>query len=450
MRKFLSLTWAFIAFILYYKAPNEYNQSYCWLLFLIFLFSSYLLISQDVKSKKFVSFDILFSISFFLTVYVYPLFIYPFDSFYIIGMHVINTDIITKATSLCTLAFSSFAFGRIMFFEPNKIKGNKIIFENSNIKTNIAIYLIFFLFLIYYFPLITNNEDVINFDNGVITSLLLSVVTITLLFQRTSVETKGLFQFVLWNKTLLVILMIVSLLLLFIGDRGLVIMILIIYLTAFNWYHGKINLIKLLPIGVSISLLLYVIGASRGGADVSFISALKLAPSMISDLSIWYILSDLTSISRNIYIGYEYSLNHELFYPSKIGILLFSPIPFFPSLTTPYFFNLSWSDLSTGALLTNYTGRLMNVDFQGGLGTHVVIDAFISFGFWGTIGLFFIFGCVMGYAKSRIYTSYLATIFYITYTAGAIYIPRSTLFFGYDLAIKTLVILYIFKLLQRK
>ena len=93
-----------LSLILYAFSPNKYDYPYLLLIFALFVFSGFISIKDQIKTKEFISFNVLFVISFFLTSFAYPIFIKP------IGIdiwlsNIINENVITKSTALCQIAF---------------------------------------------------------------------------------------------------------------------------------------------------------------------------------------------------------------------------------------------------------------------------------------------------------------------------------------------------------
>ena len=97
--------------ILYYESPEVYDYSFCLMCFIVFVITTTILLANNTHQyKTMILFETLFSISFFFTNYVYPLFLYQYSPYFSLFKYNFNENIISKATALATIGFCSYAY----------------------------------------------------------------------------------------------------------------------------------------------------------------------------------------------------------------------------------------------------------------------------------------------------------------------------------------------------
>jgi hypothetical protein len=155
----------------------------------------------------------------------------------------------------------------------------------------------------------------------------------------------------------------------------------------------------------------------------SFTSA---ASSSLSDAGIaygaWYYLSDLTNISHELCLGYEYRSRNGLFHPfEEIVLNICSPIPLLPSLVSNFIFDNPTSEYNTSEALNKY----MRSVGDGNFGNHCIIDLYMMWGLIGVIVVCSFFGYVVASCYNRLYDDILYTALFVLLVSSAIYIPRN-------------------------
>lgn len=428
-----------LSFILYALSPNKYDYLYVLLVFALFLLSGFISIKDHIKRKEFLSFNVLFAISFFLTSFAYPVFIKP------IGLdiwlsNIINENVITKSTALCQIAFSSYVLGLGIKKRKNSIYEHKIIKAHPfNYLISPLLGLIFFIIG---FIIVISTKGTINFDQGW-SAFLFSVFT---LYTIVVIGYSGK-RSLLYKKKyyLLISIAIPAFLLLFIiGDRGLILSIFIAVFSVYTIYIRKIKFRYFVVMGVfSVFMLSLIADIRQGDSVLKNIQSYEVTQSD----SKWDYFSDLTSISRNIYVGYEYKENYGFYKPERIILLPLTPIPFLPSLISNHLLGEEYSNYSSSSkIITSHSSFIKEgPSLMGGLGTHAVIDAYISWGIIGTILLFLILGHVVNISYLNIHTNIYYAMIYFVLTANSIYIPRSTIYEQFRLIVWILVLTYIFR-----
>ena len=135
--------------------------------------------------------------------------------------------------------------------------------------------------------------------------------------------------------------------------------------------------------------------------------------------------------------------NGELYYPGKIFILPFSPIPYAPTFLTKKFLDRDyWNDVLSGSLSAElYRSKVNNL--FGGIGSHAVGDIYVSWGLLGVVLVFFLFGLIIAQGQSLCTKSILWSIVYITYCGQAMYIARGTIYICYRPIVTQFILLFV-------
>ncbi len=409
-----------IALVLYYKSPNEYSYSYCfWLHNLFLLYVVYLQISD--KGKEVIGYNTLFTISFYFTNFVYPIFVYPIDPRFSLFRFDFNHDVITKATALALVAYTCYGLGysrvKNLYTSKLKLAQNALIFP-SKVSSNWR-KLIVVSFIIFYilggFDMFEHTYQVSVGKAGLIPRLMNII-----LFPLTIFST----IFILYDKSYsrqnrwYLVFGLVSLALLTTGTRTLPLMLMsvVFYIFCNTRRISKLGVYFVLLLGV---LLMSFIGQirSNGIMEVGSIN-------LFGESSLGYIekMADLIINNRNLYVFYDYVQENGINYGLTMLSTVLSPIPFlqsvFVSLT-----GLPEVFLSSASFSTFIT---LGYNPSMGLGTNLVGDAYLSFGLLGIIVLFYFLGYFINNIRQKAYAgSFYSTIAYFVMIADCIYSCRS-------------------------
>ena len=99
MNRILAVAILLVSAFAYILAPNIYSFEYCFGVQILFALSAIVVSIMDSRNEK-VGFNLLFSLSFFFTNFVYPVYIYPIDPCYSLFRFPFNDNVITKCTAL--------------------------------------------------------------------------------------------------------------------------------------------------------------------------------------------------------------------------------------------------------------------------------------------------------------------------------------------------------------
>jgi len=141
-----------------------------------------------------------------------------------------------------------------------------------------------------------------------------------------------------------------------------------------------------------------------------------------AEYGVWYYLSDLTNISHELCLGYDYSQSHDLFHPvEEIVLTVLSPIPLLPSLFCNYVLGKPTSEYVTGTELNKYMSNYGHANF----GNHCVIDVYMMWGLLGVLIVFYFFGYTVAKCYNHLFDTLLFAALYIMLVSYAIYVPRN-------------------------
>ena len=189
--------------------------------------------------------------------------------------------------------------------------------------------------------------------------------------------------------------LIISFTLLFVGSRTVPLSVLMV---IFYWLSKKYRLsassiIIALAGGI---LLMYIVGQLRV-SGISSDSLSNLSDVSESDIGMLDALSDLIGVNRNNYLAYYYVKNNSITYGlTWVGNML-AAVPFaaniFCAITgvQPY-------ALGTASFLT-YQEFGKNPPM--GVGSNIVADVYLAFGFIGVVVLFYLFGRLVTKARNK-------------------------------------------------
>lgn len=415
-----------ITILLQYNAPSTYSPNFCFICFLCIIYPAIKIIYNDTKIIGILNFNNLFLSSFFLTSFAFAVFIYPIYGnnsplFLFVDLNVIN-----KCTAISAMAFLSYSIGYSL---NNNKYTNKTIFNYNIISKRIKPFYWFSCIIILLSSIffIRNNDGDIQVGIGsYFTILLLVSSSIYFIAQAHTDRNKNFISFVKKNKIILSSLLIIALIYLLIGDRGLVIQIMVLLFSIYSVYYKKIKIAFIIPILLSGVLLMYSVRITRQGeqslrhANVSGFLEQSQEVYVSSDFNMWTPFSDLTERYIELYLGYQIQERQGGYiYPLKIFSVLVSPIPVLPNILNNLIYDIPLSETSVGKSVGDY------YDFHAG--NNCIIAIYAPWGWPGIIILFFLFGYFIKYFTLNKSNSFYNAVFYVIILYMAVYLPRSSI-----------------------
>lgn len=409
--------------LLYFIAPVSFSLPFCIECAVIFGVSAFFVIRMSYRqSESFINFDLLFTIPFFYTNYVYCLFLYNDNPYFSLFRLDFNEGYICKGAALATVAYCCYALGRSFYIRPKTPKS--LILQQSNYSGAITF---FYLISIYFilFSLIPNLGK--SYDEGSasygIGDYIMPFVII-LMYYKLAVNI-----FVHKQTTLIgtyrtdkfFYLLVATILLLFAaeGARTFIMRIGIFALFLYDFCCRRIKPREAIIILIAGFAFMALIGLTRSGDSSS--------GEMISDNPVIQAGQDLIINNRSEYVLMEYADKNGYTYGKTALMNLFSVIPFMQNII---FSNTSLSVWNTNSayIVTNLYYADRNEDKIIGLGTNLVGDVYIMFGLIGLVIIMILLGRLISSLTERIKIGdFVAIMIYGMMICNAVYYTRSTI-----------------------
>lgn len=431
-----------LSIIIYLVSPIIYNLGYNYLCGALHI--ALLVIFYSIKkADNYFDFDTLFLISYTVTFFIYPLFLYPIDPhFFKMFSFSFNEDYINKSTALSLIGSASYCIGRI-----NKLK--KIHFTcKKNVSRQVLptkrfILLAYFLFCLFYITGgISNLANM--YDSGMnhatsisgyIHVLLLPILYIAIVTQfcNSTLFTHRL-RLHNFNKAFLFLLAIYCLSILMTGSRGAVLSIGLIIIWTYTYFYKNIKLLPFIAIILAGSITLAIVGVMRVDGDSS-------------QLAFVDVFMDLIINNRNNFVALEYVDDNGITYgKSMLGSIL-RIIPLLSGFVHKIF-HLNAFETTSSMLLTATT---LGEDFTLGLGTSILADLFLSFGLIGVVVGMGLLGKVITCLEKLLQSgSPIILITYVVFISISVVIVRTEYFNVLNKLVYALVAYWILSKLKFK
>lgn len=443
------------SFILYYCAPSQYSFEFSVVCLVIFLINSYQLIRNDSKKIGVVNFNTIFLVSFFLCSYAFPVLLLPIGEigyFYETTVTGLEEYTINKTTALNTFTISIYTIAYFSYRRKEIKEGTKISLTPKFYRVLRVLLIIVSIALIASIQLFSrSNKEAVSVTSNPFLYVLFYVL-LTIFLVSVFTQSKALnFPFItIVRKNLFVLglIFIIVLLHMVVGDRGPILTIGLILIGSYAVCYKKIKTKNIFFLALVGFFILAFIGITRGGDSSirlsGFMGAIKNTSNIVSGKSLWFLFEDFTGRYMEINCGYKYTLDYGYLYPFKIIPIIFSPFPLIPSLLSHLFYGVPFADLSSVKVIN----ETLFSDRDGWMGTHCVIDAYMSWGIIGVIIIYAIIGRVFAYISSNSKNNILLSSLYVILLSCSLYMPRAIFFEFYRPFSWVLIIFYILIMLS--
>lgn len=431
-----------LALILYLFAPSTYEWGYCQMCHLLFLAIATYVYIKDYKIEK-LGFHLIFSISFYFTNFVYPIFVYPIDPEYVLFRFFFDTSVITKSTALALFAYSLYAVGYMWNYRKNS-SNLQFPHRNNEISPSAAKILVCVTTLLFVCFLLANGLEYYKsqYQEGVNVDVNPFVRYIIVLLNPLLVLTCLTGYYITHErlrKLIFCIVVTLATIILFAGSRTLP---LSLYILIFLYYVRK----KRLSI-ITISLLLCL-----GVVSMSLIGELRSEE--IYDIALvdtadkqWYDYAmDLIINNRNLYVLFEYVQSNGCLWGVSMLAPILSVLPLLQSSVMSFFSIPEY--MMSSSQFTTYMEFGANPPI--GLGTNVVGDVYLAFGLLGVMLLFPLLGHFVSIMrKHALHGSLICGMVYYIMAADAIYLCRSYYFLSFKTIVWVVFFVYIITRLNK-
>lgn len=421
MKRVIAIVFFIISCLLYLFSPNNYSFSYCLWCHNLFLATAAFVLISDFKNEK-VGFNLLFTVSFFFTNFVYPIYIYPVAPSYSLFQFSFNEHVITKCTALAQVAYATYSIGFLWKkHNPTNDTGFQHFPSISNDKYYkselvICLFVIVFILLggLEYFEDRYLRGDMSS--NLLVQYMMILFIPIIILYASLIYLCKNHRQIIRIHLILLAI----TLILLSSGTRTFPLIILACLFIIFCQRHKVSFTFVLLCVIIGVFLMSYV-----GDARSTGVFAMGEAAIVSQQFGLIEKFSDLFICNRNLYSLYDFVNSHSCTYGLSMISCLLSPIPFAQGIFQKIFgiptYMLSSANFST------YLEFGVNPPL--GLGSNIVGDVYLAFGNIGILVLFFSLGQFVWFVRKRMNQgSYMYLLIYLIISSDAIYMCRAAFF----------------------
>ena len=412
-----------LSIIIYlFRQKQDVEIMYNYICFILLLISTYTYYKY-IKKKNFLDFDTIFI--FILTVigFLYPVFLYskssPFLFFFGLSF---NIGFINTGTILFLIALQAYFLGSL----STVVKKNNKLAPKNEINTSFLILIVIILsisfiglggighFQAMYKEDVASNASPMTFQVMVLLHAF-SIVVIGTEFYNKKVNSNYKF-----SKLFIITILGVMFLMLYAGNRTFASYLGLPIIVLWAFFFKKVNKIGII-LFFSISLSsMFVIQSLRSGAEVKLPTNLGKS------------LSDLVIVSRSTYSSLEYVTKNGFTYGLSMSGGLFGIIPSLESYLLNNT-NMLKDDLGSAETLTRFT---LGADRSVGLGTNLVADIYLSFGFFGLFFLMFILGRFIRLKSIKaLELNYYSIISLTVMISFAAFLPRSS----YSIPFKLLV-----------
>ena len=408
--------------ILYYCAPQVYSLTYCHTCFILFLLA-FIILYKERCNQNLIRFEFIFSITFFFTNYVYPIFYYPINPYFSLFHLDFPEEYISSACALTTIGYVAFCIGVLKYRAPE-------IFVNLNSLTNrfkvplayipitIALTL---LLMVSLFDILKSGIYDGNWGEGSIYKVLADIFICYIIFAKftSGIPLKNL---ILNNKIFFFIVICYILEITTIGNRGLILRISILTLFLYTIFYHRINKGVVISLFIGGLMLLYYVGTVRGGGEFEGFGNLdnKEIPVIIQ------VGKDLTINNRSLYVLMKYYQEFGPTYGRTWLMNILSVIPFSQSAYLSIS-GASLGDINSASLVTDLHFSGATDDDIIGLGTNLIGDIYVCFGLLGVIIFMYILGRGLSFTYAKGAKGNLVYLFiYAIMFMDCIILTRST------------------------
>lgn len=424
-----------LSIALYYFSPMGLSMPIILSDLAVFLVGVASLMRNKNARDNIMSFNYLFLLSFFLCTYAFSIFVLSVGvEFSMSVFALIDFNYVTKAVSLSTLAISIY----FCSYSHNKIRVQTCSLQSFVVpvkKLDIVKTIRMLLFWCTFANALLFAKS--NRGSAAITSAMVIpelykiflILSIVLSNRNGAGYVNGIMRFLKDNMLAIIEAIVLSILYLLIGDRGLPISVVLTILCAYSFLYKKISLSQFAILAMAGVFVLYAIRVTRASDDSlssAGISAVaRSTKDALSGKSMILVFSDLMGANCELCLGYEYVERYGLQYPLKLLLIPMQPIPKLPSIMGHLLYGKVPYELSLGYILNEYVST---PGYSGSFGNHIVADVYIHWGILGLVFFFWLFGRVISTIEIKKYSSLYGMCALLLIVSYSLYLPRDSMF----------------------
>lgn len=330
-------------------------------------------------------FETLFILAFFMTNYVYPVFLYrdmPYFSLFRLNF---SESIMSKATAVATVGICAYNIGQYcsnfeVHLEKRKWRLKKV--------TKLDLFLLSIFFLDFFVHNISALQT--GFTGGSHSSFV-TIFSIYLVFKMfyNNISFVDIFLKNIFPWALIIAFILISLI---IGNRGDPLYILMAAAICYSLYIKRINTPKFVSMLVVGLLVFFLVGSIRvSSRDANQVDSITSRLASVDAVDNYFMYGEQMIINaRSLYVLVDRADNKGFNYGKTWLGSVCSVFPFMQGLVMKTF-NIPPEDFSTTEL-TTYLEFGQDNDKAFGLGTNVIGDIYICFGIIGVMLFMFLGG----------------------------------------------------------
>ena len=383
---------------------------------------------RSSKKMNYLDFDTIFVCVYFVVGYI-ATFYYNTDIYPYLFLHFpFDERYINSSLWLFTIGILSYYIGRLVLCSGRNEGQRPIGFV---VNTNLSSFLLILLFIVYlylggvnrYIDIYLRGEN----TGGMVIQIEILVTALSYVIIATELYNKKLLSSYKIKKMPIIIISIITILLLYAGNRTLPSYFILSGLGLYALLFKPINLKKMLALMFLGIVGMWAIGLNRSGYNIT--------PQQNAAM---YVV-DMTINTRNTYVAMEYVDQYGFTYGKTMLYGILGVAPFLSSIL-----GVDKNEIGSAEVLTQYTYDNMSVDRDYiGLGTNVIADIYLSFGMLGVIILMFIVGILINRCtKSAMQMNYYAIIAYAIIVSMSVFGIRTGLTHVCRMLIWSLTIAY--------
>lgn len=442
IKHLINIIFCITAALLCYLAPDRYSHDFCLLVLILFCINTVFYFSSNVfQNKNSANFDFFFAFSYGCTNFLYPVFYKksnPDISLFSISF---NDHVISKSTAIAYLGYTFYLLGM------NLYRNNKEIILDNKLPefkiNNLFLRTIFIIGICSFVGYVAtgglnelqkvysgkggnlNAVGIYSYFNNifVICCNLLAIFVFLVKDKKTKILTFGF-------------LFVCSLLLLATGSRTVVLGIGLILIAVYGRYIKRLRMVKLLFFLLIGSFVMTLIQVSRQDEFNGGSSWAKNVNQNVEFDSFFDIFLDLIINNRNLYVLVDFADRRGFVYFLNTISDLTSPIPGLLGYVSS---NIGLPvELISGGTLPTFIefGR----DSEWGLGTNLVGETYVGFGYYGVCIIMFLLGMFINKMNRLSNNNIYAFVTYFLLVSHAIFFPRAFYIFQPRTVIWSLII----------
>ena len=395
---------------LYFSATAKYSYTFDLTCLVLYSISSIAMLLNNCKTSL-MKYEFFFTIAFLLTHFIYTTVYYNSDIASIITPDSFLPQFFNKGTALSLVGGSFFNLG---VFDSKQATLPKTIVSSIKLyEPTILLTVLILAFLPFLYRLMGTGEYTTEFENSLLNVILICIIYYSLLANFNNASSYGTIKQKIKGIATIPngLILVYVLLFLMIGSRTLPLRIAFILLFLFDVFISRFKKRDVIVASVVGLILMAFIRFDRTGGSMAGISLLNLG-------------DDLIGCNRCLHYVMDYVSKNGFSYGLTLIITIISIIPHGASVfmeLTGY----SSAQLNSAAMITSVYGSAN----QGGLGTTIIADLYLAFGFIGVLVFMYLLGLVVRKLYAGVCKEKLSYIFlYALFIMDAVYINRSMYF----------------------